>query len=150
VETDSGVSDKRLLVYEPELASVLKQVERQGNVLSAMLRQAWESGDLRTLTKNSPAQATGAHVSLVGHITVEELRRYLSATEIANGFGNRFIWLCVQRSKELPEGGRLDPQVMAGLGQRLATVLAFGRNVTEMKRDDAARAVWHKVYGPLS
>ena len=46
VEVDPGVSDKRLLVYEPEFALVLKQMERQGNTLSAILRQAWESGNL--------------------------------------------------------------------------------------------------------
>src|SRR5205823_2555764 len=69
VEADPGVSDKRLLVYEPEFANVLKQTERQGNTLSAILRQAWDGLDLRTLTKNSPARSTGAHVSLIGHIT---------------------------------------------------------------------------------
>jgi hypothetical protein len=58
VEADPGVSDKRLLMVEPEFASVLKQLERQGNILSAVLRQAWDTGDLATLTKNSPARAT--------------------------------------------------------------------------------------------
>ena len=35
------------------------------------------------MTKNSPARATGAHISIIGHITDEELRRYLSSTEAA-------------------------------------------------------------------
>ena len=43
VEVDPGVKDKRLLVYEPEFANVLKQIERQGNTLSAVLRLAWDS-----------------------------------------------------------------------------------------------------------
>src|SRR5262249_60837842 len=98
VESDPGVADKRLLIHEPESANVLKQTERQGNTLSAILRQAWDGGDLRTLTKNSPARATGAHVGLIGHITADELRRYLSSTEAANGFGNRFLWVCCRRS----------------------------------------------------
>jgi hypothetical protein len=85
VEKDPGVADKRLLVYEPEFANVLKQTERQGNTLSAILRQAWDGGDLRTLVKNSPARATGAHVSLIGHITADELRRYLTQTETGTG-----------------------------------------------------------------
>ena len=36
---------------------------------------------------------------MVAHITAEELRRYLSATEQANGFGNRFglpTWLVLR------------------------------------------------------
>src|SRR5205814_221576 len=84
VEADPGVSDKRLLAYEPEFASVLRQVEQHGNILSAVMRQAWEAGTLRTLTKHDPARATGAHVSSIGHITADELRRYLSTTEMAN------------------------------------------------------------------
>ena len=68
--------------------------------------QAWDSGDLGTLTKNSSTRATGAHISLIGHITADELRRYLTQTEQANGFGNRHLWFCVKRSKELPHGPR--------------------------------------------
>jgi hypothetical protein len=151
VEEDPGVADKRLLCFEPEFASVLRRIEGQtGNSLSAILRQAWETGDLRTLTKISPAKATGAHVALIAHITCEELRRYLSATEQANGFGNRFCFFCVQRSKLLPEGGCLDPGTMDALAARVATGLAFGRTAGELRRDGAARAVWAEVYGPLS
>jgi hypothetical protein len=150
VEADPGISDKRLLVVEPEYANVLKQTERQGNTLSAILRQAWESGDLRTLTKNSPARATGAHVSLLGHITIEELRRYLTTTEMANGFGNRHLWICVRRSKELPDGGTVDEAALADLQTRLADAIAFGRDQGAMYRDDAAREIWREVYGQLS
>src|SRR5262249_43844809 len=122
VEADPGIADKRLCIVEPEFANVLKQAERTGNTLSAMLRQAWDSGDLGTLTKNSPARATGAHVSLVGHITADELRRYLTATEQANGFANRHLWICVKRSKELPEGGAPDQKVLGGLKEKLLKV----------------------------
>jgi hypothetical protein len=104
VDADPGEPDKRLLILETEFASVLKQTERQGNTLSPILRQAWDGMPLRTMTKNSPARSTGAHISLIGHITVDELRRYLTQTESANGFGNRHTWFCTQRSKELPEG----------------------------------------------
>src|SRR5262249_45495007 len=40
VQIDSGVSDKRLLVFEPEFASTLKVMARDGNTLSATMRQA--------------------------------------------------------------------------------------------------------------
>jgi hypothetical protein len=150
VESDPGITDKRLLVIESEFAGVLKQVERQGNVLSPVLRLAWETGDLATLTKNNPARATGAHVSIVGHCTAEELNRYLSTTEMANGFGNRSLWACVRRSKELPEGGQADPAVMTELGRRLGKALAFGRGLGDVRRDDGARELWRAVYSTLS
>jgi hypothetical protein len=150
VEADPGVEDKRLLVVEPEFASVLKQTERQGNTLSALLRQAWDGGDLRTLTKNSPARATGAHISLIGHITGEELRRYLTATESANGFANRFVMLCTQRSQVLPEGGEVDPAAWEGVRNELAAALEFASSVGRVERDERARALWREVYDRLS
>jgi hypothetical protein len=150
VEADPGISDKRLLAVEPEYANVLKQIERQGNTLSAILRQAWESGDLRTLTKHSPTRSTGAHISQLGHITVEELRRYLTTTEMANGFGNRNLWVCVRRSKELPDGGTVDEAVLAELQTRLTDAIAFSRGQGAMYRDEVAREIWRTVYGPLS
>ena len=71
-------------------------------------RNAWDGKALRVITKNSPAISTGAHISLVGHITEDELRRYLDSTEAGNGFGNRILWVYVQRSKCLPEGGEIE------------------------------------------
>jgi hypothetical protein len=150
VEADPGVEDKRLLVFEPEFANVLKQTERHGNTLSVILRQAWDGSDLRSMTKNSPARATGAHTSLIGHITVAELHRYLTQTETANGYANRHLWVCTDRSKLLPEGGRVDPMAWERLQSELADALAFARSVGEMTRDDQARAIWLDVYGPLS
>jgi hypothetical protein len=150
VETDPGVSDKRLLVYESEFASVLRQFDRQGNTLSTTLRQAWETGSLRTLTKNSPAKATGAHVSLIVHCTLQELTRYLSATEAANGMGNRFLWACVRRSKLLPLGGNLRQDELAAMQRTLAEAAQFARAVGEMGLDDEAVELWCEVYPELS
>ena len=79
---------------------------RDQNTLSPVLRGAWDSGKLNILTKNSPARASNAHISLLCHITKEELNHRLNKTDIFNGFANRFLWLFVERSKELPEGNR--------------------------------------------
>jgi hypothetical protein len=150
VREDQGVSDKRLLVIEAEFASTLRVMGREGNTLSAVLRQAWDSGDLRVLTKNSPAVATGAHVSIVGHITKAELLRYMSATESGNGFGNRFLWICSKRSKFLPEGGSLREEDLAPLFRRLTSALDSARRVGEVHRDENARRIWYGVYEKLS
>jgi hypothetical protein len=115
VVVDSGAKDKRLLVFESEFALVLRVMARETNTLTAILRQAWDTGTLRTMPKN-PTVATGAHISIVGHITVEELRRYITVTELASGFANRFLWMCVSRSKCLPRGGKqLDVKTEAKL-----------------------------------
>jgi hypothetical protein len=150
VQADPGVSDKRLMIFEPEFATVLKQPERTGNTLSTILRQAWDSGDLSTLVKNNPARATAAHISIVGHITEEELTRYLSETEMANGWANRILWNCAERSKALPEGGTLDEAALADVGRRMALAVANAGQGGLMRRDEEARELWRAVYGELS
>jgi len=73
--TDQGEEDKRLLIVEPEFASVLTVANHEGNTLSAILRQAWNDGNLSPLTKNNPIRATNAHVSIVGHISIHSTNR---------------------------------------------------------------------------
>src|SRR5262249_52333926 len=58
VIADHGVEDKRLLVLESEFAGPLRVMRRESNTLSSTLRQAWDTGDLRTLVKHNPARAT--------------------------------------------------------------------------------------------
>jgi hypothetical protein len=123
---------------------------REGNTLSAIIRRAWDSGELKVLTKNSPAEATGAHISIIGHITRDELLRYLDSTESGNGFGNRFLWCCVRRSKALPEGGHLNDADLNHLVTRLRQAIDKAAQVHEITRDEAARALWRKVYPELS
>ncbi len=139
VQVDPGVDDKRLLVMEPEFARVLQVCERDSNTLSATIRQAWDSGHLRTLTKKNAAKATGAHMSIVGHITVTELRRLLTETQSANGFANRFLWVCARRSKLLPEGGRIHEVDLGPLIRDLSEAVKFARSTDEVKRDEGAR-----------
>ena len=151
VVADPGVSDKRLLVVEGEFGSTLRVMQRDGSTLSAVLRLAWDGREvLQTLTKNSPARATGAHVSVVAHITKDELVRYLDRTELVNGFGNRHLTVCIRRSKYLPEGGSLDPELLQPLIERARVRAAAAKNVLRVEFDPAARVLWHKVYPNLS
>jgi Protein of unknown function (DUF3987) len=147
---DEGVLDKRLFVLEAEFASTLRVLGREGNTLSTIIRQAWDGKKLASMTKNSPGKSTGAHVSIVGHITRDELLRYLGTTEATNGFGNRFLWCCVRRSKTLPEGGRLQPFALDDVVRRLKEVVDGARKDKEITRDQKARAVWREVYPALS
>jgi len=147
---DPGVPDKRLLVVESEFAAVLKVIARQGSTLSPIVRDAWDSGHLQTMTKNSPARATDAHVSIIGHITADELRRELTMTDAANGFANRFLVLAVRRSKLLPDGGQVPDDLLRPLLHMLRVAVTTARTRTELRRDDEARDLWHHVYADLS
>jgi hypothetical protein len=147
---DAGVSDKRLCVVEGEFAQVFKVMSREGNTLSPVIRSAWDSGNLRSMTKNSPARATGAHVSIIGHITRDEQRRLLTATEAANGFANRFGFVAVRRSKVLPEGGYIEEENLNALVKRLHEAIEFARTASKITRSAQARELWNACYEQLS
>ena len=102
------------------------------------------------MTKNDPVRASGAHVSLVGHVTADELRRELSSTEAGNGFANRFLWICARRSKELPEGGNLQEHEINPLIFRLQKAIQKAQEMNVLCRDDKAKGIWHAVYSRLS
>lgn len=148
VLVDEGVNDKRALVFEPELASTMAVMARQGSTLSSIIRDAWDRSELRALTKNSPAQSTGAHVSIVGHITRDELRRCLDRTELGNGFANRFLWICARRARVLPfGGGDFD---LRPLAVRLGAALDVARRIDVIRFASDARPIWAEVYPDLS
>ena len=100
------------------------------------------------MSKNSPERATDAHVSLIGHITQTELCRRLDDTEYANGFANRFLFVCVRRSKFLPDGGR--PIDWTDLQLKAKAALVKARTTGQMSFDAAAREKWRAVYRELS
>jgi len=150
VESDPGISDKRLFIFEAEFSKVLRVCDREGSTLSPVIREAFDTGDLNTLTKNKSARATGAHISIDGHITKDELRRLLTDSAIAGGFANRFAMVCARRSKLLPEGGRLHEVDFTKLVERLAKAMKTAGTIREMHRDERARAIWRDVYGELS
>lgn len=148
-QADSDLAG-RLLVVEGEFASVLKLMCREGNTLSPVVRQGWDQGELRSMTKNSAASVSEPHVSIIGHVTKTELRRHLNETESANGFANRILWVCSRRSKCLPDGGRLCDVDLRDLDRELAAAVDFARSTGELERDDRARELWHAVYPDLS
>ena len=146
---DEGATEKRAFVIEPEFARVLQSMKREGNTLSSVIRQAWDTDRLRVMTKN-PVKATEAHVSIVGHITEIELIRNLDETESANGFANRFDWICARRSKYLPDGGNLTENDLNEAVRCLNEAVQFARNTERIRRDDEANQLWHRVYKRLS
>ena len=155
---DEGVPDKRLLILESEFGSVLKVGKREGNTLTAVIRSAWDgNGGIRTLTKN-PLEASESHISIMGHITKEELKRLISQTDIHNGFANRFLWFYVQQSKSLPSGGEFHKIDVEPIVNRIRDVLLYAHhempkdnsgNTLPMEIDSKAYQLWEKIYQPI-
>ncbi|MFZ0972690.1 MAG: DUF3987 domain-containing protein [Solirubrobacteraceae bacterium] len=147
---DPGAADKRLLVIEPEFATVLKSTGRELSTLSPTLRSAWDGRPLALLTRTAPARATEAHVSIIGHITQTELRRHTTTVEIANGFLNRFIFAAVRRVRLLPEGGDPEPLKGTGLGRYLTSVLKHAHTAGKVTLTPDARELWWHTYPQLT
>jgi hypothetical protein len=148
--TVAGVDDKRLMVVESEFSSVLSVSGRDGSTLSEVLRNAWDSGDIQTLTKNDPVRATDAHISIIGHITETELKKKLGDNAIFNGFANRFLVVCAKRARLLPDGGNLTDEDFQRLASQLSLAIDAARKVSRMTRSDEARRLWHEVYPKIS
>jgi hypothetical protein len=102
------------------------------------------------MTKNSPARASNAHVSLICHITTDELRRELDRVSMINGFANRFLFVCVKRSRELPFGGTLDPLLMLELAERTHRVMEAARQRQRISFSTTGGELWAAGYHDLS
>jgi len=150
VQDDAEQRDKRLMVVEPEFARVLRGARREGNTLSAIIRQCWDSGSLRVATRTAPLAAKGAHISMIAHITEDELTRELGNTDVLNGFANRFLWVCVRRSRVLPLGGRFDDVNIAPLTRRLQAAAGQARGAGRLRLTRGAERLWVASYEALS
>jgi hypothetical protein len=166
VVEDPGVPDKRLLVVEAELSQHFDVMVRSGNTLSPTVRRLWDGGVVQSMTKNSPHRATDPHVSIIGHIPRDEVRRKLTMAESASGFANRFLWVAARRRQSLPFGGNLEPEALLELRAELAGAvhevrargeqrLTFSTDATEGTLDagevlDGAAGLWRAVYDDLN
>lgn len=152
-ETDErdelGTPDRRAMFIEPEYGTTLRVAQRDGCTLSQVIRQCYDRDTLEVLTKVEPMRAEGTHVSIIGQITPSELRQQLGATDLTNGYVNRFLICLVKRSKLLPFGSELPDAERAELVDDLRAPLNHARGVTRVERDDAARALWAEVYPQL-
>jgi hypothetical protein len=147
---DEGVTDKRLLVIESEFASVLMVMRREGNTLSPVLRGAWDHGNLQTITKQAPEKATNALVSIIGHVTMDELRSLVDRIAISNGLLNRFLFAVVRRSGVLPFGGDVDEAEIARISEQLSEAITAARLLDAVTMDAEAARLWEDGYDELT
>ncbi len=146
---DGGVSDKRLLTTEGEFAQVLRVQGREGNTLSTYIRNLWDHGTAQSMTKNSPLKTTDAHVSIIGHITKDELLITLTEVESANGYANRFLFFAVKRDKLLPFGSDFSSVEIGRLQDEISDAIEFAKQKGAMNFSIEASELWASVYERL-
>jgi len=119
------IDDKRLWVVESEFANVLHQSRREGNTLSAALRDCWDGVSLKPATKSNRLYASDPHVCLSGAISPGELTGLMTARELTNGFANRFLLIWAERTQILPFPKPTPESTVDALAQRIHKVLEF-------------------------
>jgi hypothetical protein len=142
-----GTIDKRLLVVETELAKVFRSMKREGSSISATLRQCWDGSTLQSVVKIDPLKATDSHVCVIGHITPAELSKELTEVEIANGLGNRFIFVYSDRVRSIPEPDPYSPP--PAIADKLRNAVLIGTNAGRLRRSEPARQLWKDIYEKL-
>jgi len=148
---EAGIDDKRMLLDEREFSAALDSMKREGNVVSRIIRDAWDCPVvLRTLTKHNPTKVTRPHISVLGQITIDELQRKLDQGAMMSGFANRFLYACVRRSKLLPHGGELHPDDEARLEAATLAAVSTARGFTRITMTSAADALWRAIYPKLT
>jgi hypothetical protein len=146
---NTGTNDRRLFVIEEEFARMLQVAKREANTISPVVRHAYDTGTLSVMTKQ-PQTATDAHISIEGHITIEELRAKLSETDMANGLANRFLFVCAKRSKRLADAPQHDHALIDRLGADLGAALRSARKVGLINRSPDAKALWADLYNQMA
>ncbi len=147
---DNGVDDKRLLVVEGEMGGPLEAMAREGNRLSAAVRDFWDGADAGTLTKHTPQRTTKPHVVIVGAITSGELKKLLSNTAVVNGLANRFFPIWSTRARLLAEDSHPDDYALAAIVRTISTNIDTARTVSTVGWTDGAAARWHHEYSGLA
>ena len=130
-----AINDKRLWVLESEFANLMHQTAREGNTLSAALRDCWDGGSIKPATKSSQVWATHTHVGMTGNVTPTELLDLLKKRELSNGFANRFLIYWAEQTTVNPYPSYTPDNVLQALTERVAEVLRFVQADRHVERD---------------
>lgn len=140
--------EKIRVVVESEGARLLRVMERTGNTLSAVLRDVWDASDLAVENKNSPIRSTRPLVSLIGNITLDELKLTMQSIEISNGFANRFLAVFTERTRIEPKGGKFDDHRIKVIADNIRQKALQSANLKQriFRFTDEADEFWFRLY----
>src|SRR5262249_55674141 len=126
----------------------LAVLNRETNTLGAIMRDAWDTGDLAVMTK-VPTRVTGAHICVIGHVTPEELVANCDQSWITNGFLNRFLLVLVRRGGLLPIPAALEGPALDDRARRWHAAVDRARVLGRLVLTPAGRIWWEDRYAGL-
>lgn len=141
--------EHRALVLESEFGRLLTVMSREGSTLSPVVRDAWDGAPIGRFLAREQALVTWHHVGILAHVTPIELRAKLDTAEAANGFGNRFAWLAVRRTRLVPFPEM--PRTAASPYLRdLHDAIVDAQTPGELKWSPEARERWEVLYSSIA
>lgn len=130
-----AIADKRLYVVESEFGNVLHQAKRDGNTLSAALRDAWDGTSIYPATKTNKVGTTDPHIAVSGSITPAELLGLMQSRELSNGFANRFLIFWAERERIEPFPQPTPQDVVDSIARRAEDVIQFAKGKYPATKD---------------
>jgi hypothetical protein len=146
---ERNAPEDRILLVETELSRLLTIMGREGSTLSPVLRNAWDGVPVGYARSREGKLVTKHCVALVGHITPIDLRAKLTATDAANGFANRILFLAVRQTQLIPFPTSADALAETYI-ERLNRAIVEARTPVEMHFDADARDRWEAFYFKLA
>jgi hypothetical protein len=98
---DGPKGDPRLLMVETEFQRLLVNIARTGGGFSAQLRRAWDGSVLELQTKKKAVAASTPHISMIAHITPQELLKKRGEVAQAGGLESRLLYAYVSASQKV-------------------------------------------------
>lgn len=138
-------TEHRALVLESEFGRLLTVMAREGSTLSPVVRDAWDGAPMGRFLAREQSLVTWHHVAIAAHVTSVELRQKLTNTDAANGFGNRFMWLAVRRTRlvPFPESPR---ELVLPFVDRLHHAIQEAQTPGDLHWSPAAAERWETLY----
>lgn len=134
---------------------MLRQGQRDGNTLSSALRDAWDGNAIKPATK-VPVGVWQPHIAVHGCITPLELHAALSARDMTNGLGNRFLLVFAERTGLVPIPRRRDQSEVNAFADRVIEVVNFAKGEYPARTDEirmemsaAAEGLYRERYADL-
>lgn len=142
-----------IYMVESELARLLAVASRDGSSVSSVLRNAWDFRGMEHRIRKKKYVAPPAPVTLIGHITIDEVkdpRHGLRPVECLNGFGNRVLWVFVDRRRVVANLEPVPERTLGPLVRRLHSALVTARGVGVVVRTPEANDLWTELYGAMA
>ncbi len=146
-DKDPGVEDKRVLFLAEELPSILhKAKKRNDGSLFGTVCEGFDSPNFMSVTtKKGALRATGPHISIIGHGTVNYLNKAFDITDIAGGFCNRFLWIWSTMTQALLDA-KVPEMLLIPFFRDASDAIKFAEGVQEMTRTDEAQRLMEVEY----